>query len=130
MKEIKLPSGAELKIGLAPFSDSKALYQSVLEEAKSLRLDPAAEVDVNLFKDLFCAGLSSKKIEMSLKECLKKCLYNGLKIDPDKTFEPVEAREDYFQVCFEVAQENIAPFTKNLLQQYSAIFQKLKTVQA
>lgn len=129
MVEVKLPSGKVLKIQVAPFADSKALYQAFLEEVKGLRMDPTTEMDVNLWKDLLCLGLSSKKIEGALDPCLKRCLYGGLRIDND-TFEPVECRDDYFTVCFEVAKENILPFTKSLSQKYAHILDKLKSFQA
>lgn len=125
MIEKKMPSGAILKITLAPFKDAKALYQAVLEDVQGLKLNPKDDVDVNLFKDLFCIGMSSKKIELALVECMKRVLYNELKID-DRTFEPESAREDYFQVCIEVAKANIAPFVKNLMQQYSHILPMLQ----
>jgi hypothetical protein len=126
MKEVKVPSGAELKITLAPFSESKALFQAVTEEVKSLKLDPNAEVDVNFWKDIFCLGISSKRIEQALEPCLKRSTYNGLKIDKD-TFESPESREDYLTVCYEVAKENLLPFTKSLYAQYAPILEKLKS---
>lgn len=129
MREVKLPSGAILKITPAPFADARALYQAVMEEAKGLKLDPNADVDVNLYKDLFCVGLTSKKIESALWDCFKRCTYDSgagdLKITTD-SFEPVERRDDYLTVCFEVAKENVQPFMKSLYAQYSQI---LGTVQ-
>jgi hypothetical protein len=119
-KEVKLPSGAILKITLSPFKDAKALYQAMLEEAKTLKLDPHVEIDTNLYTDLFCAALSSKRIETALWECMKRVTYNDLKISDD-TFEPEAARDDYLQVCFEVAKENVQPFMKALMQQYSQV---------
>lgn len=127
MIEKKLPSGATLKITVAPFHDAKALYQACLEELKFLKVDPNDEIDVNLFKDLFCAALSSKKIEVALKECLKRVTYNDLKID-EQTFEPVEARQDYILVCFEVAKENIAPFAKSLYAEFAPILERIRPV--
>lgn len=123
---MKLPSGAELEINLSPFSISKSLYQAVLDELKSLKVDANTELDINFFKDVFCVGLSSKKIEFALDECMKRAIYNGLKIDKD-TFEPAAAREDYIAVCFEVAKVNLIPFTKNLFAQYSPALEKLKS---
>jgi hypothetical protein len=125
MIEKKLPSGAVLKITIAPFHDAKALYQACLEELKTLKIDPNDEIDVNLFKDLFCSALSSKKIEVALKDCLKRVTYNDLKID-DQTFEPIEARQDYILVCFEVAKENIAPFAKSLYAEFAPLLAKLQ----
>lgn len=113
-EDLTLPSGARLKITLAPFTISKALYQAMLEELKGLKLDPQAEIDANLFKDIFCVGFSSKKIEAALHDCLKRVLYNDVRIS-DATFEDPAAREDYLPVLLEVARINIRPFTKNLL---------------
>ena len=121
-----LPSGSELKITVGSFAESKALYQAILEEAKDLKMDAQAEVDVNLFKDLFCTMMSSKKVESALWGCMRRVTYNGLKIT-ESTFEDVEARQDYFEVCFEVAKENILPFTKSLYAKLSPILDKLKT---
>lgn len=125
MIEKKLPSGAVLKITLAPFAEAKALYQACLEELRGLKVDPHEEIDVNLFKDLFCVGLSSKKIENALAACMKRSLYNDLKID-ENTFEPVDARQDYMVACFEVAKENIAPFVKSLYAEYAPLWEKLQ----
>jgi hypothetical protein len=126
IEPIKLPSGAELRITLAPFTVAKSLYQAVLEETKLVRLDANMDIDTNLLKDLFCIGLSSKKIEAALDDCMKRCLYNNLKITAD-TFEAEEARQDYITVCFEVGKANIEPFLKALmpkLKQLSAIIPK------
>lgn len=124
MDPIKLPSGTELKITPGDFESSRDLFQAVLEEGKGLKLDPMAEIDVNLFKDLFCVGFSSKKIEKSLWKCMEKCLYNEMKIQKD-TFEPLDARQDYMTVCIEVGKANIMPFMKSLSAQYSGIFDQI-----
>ena len=124
MKKVKLTSGAELSIALAPFADSKALYQACLEEMKSLNFDGTKELDHNFFKDIFCTGLSSKKVEQALTTCMSRCLYDGLKIS-DETFEPEKARGDYFDVIIEVAKENIMPFTKNLYAKFSPLVEML-----
>lgn len=124
-RKVALPSGAELTIQLAPFADSKALYQAVLEEAKSLKIDAGADLDVNLFKDIFCSGFSSKKIESCLDKCLSRALYDGQKITAE-TFEPEGARQDYMAVCFEVASDNIAPFLKSLYAKFSVVLENLK----
>lgn len=125
--EVKLPSGALLKITMSPFAVSRALYQALLEEAKGLNLDPGAQVDVNLFKDLFCTALSSKKIESCLWECMKRATYNDLKITED-VFEPEAARDDYLSVCLEVARCNVLPFTKSLYARYADVVAMMKNI--
>jgi len=121
---VKLPSGAELKVSMAPFADSKDLYQAFLTECSVLNFDGAQEMDFNFFKDIFCIGLSSKLIEEKLWVCMGRCLYNGVRITPD-TFEPAKARDDYGTVMIEIAKENIEPFTKSLYAQYSHIIGEL-----
>lgn len=122
---IKLPSGAELKITPSEFKVSRELFQALLEELKGTKMDPEKEIDSNFFKDIFCTGFSSKRIEYSLGRCMERATYNNLKIT-DETWEPVEAREDYLMTCFEVAKVNIAPFTKSLYAQFSTMVEKLK----
>ncbi len=124
MREVKLPSGAALKITPAPFTEARALYQAVMEEVRTLKLDAQADIDANFYKDMLCVGLASKKIEACLWKCFERCTFNDgsgdLKITVD-TFEPIERRDDYIQVCYEVAQDNIRPFMKNLFAQYKNV---------
>ena len=123
MREIKLPSESVLKIYPAPFSDAKALYQSLLKELKQVPVDSKMEVG-ELYKQLFCLGFSSPEIEKCLWACMARCTYNSgngdLKIEKD-TFEPVEARGDFMQVCIEVAKENVLPFVKSLYAEYQRL---------
>lgn len=112
MKEISLPSGKKLSIGSTPFSESKALFQAVLEELRKIGIS-SKDDHMEVMKNLFCMGFSSKKVEDALAVCLKRCLYDGLKID-ENTFEPEESRADYLPVCLEVVKENVAPFLKGL----------------
>lgn len=130
MKEIKLPSGAVLKISPSPFATAKALYQSFLREVRGLKINSKMEMS-EIYKDLFCIGFSSPEVEKALWECMARCTYNGgrgdLKIDAD-TFEPIAAREDYLQVCTEVAKENLMPFTKDLYAEFRRLLAILEDV--
>lgn len=123
MKEIKLPSGATLKVAPAPFAPAKALYQALLKEAKGITISTKREVS-ELYKDLFCTAFSSPEIEKWLWECMKYCTYDSgkgdLKIGED-TFEPTESRDDFMSVCMEVAKENVLPFAKSLYAEYQRI---------
>ena len=109
MKEVKLPSGAVLKITPSPFATAKALYQTLLKEGRSIAVSSKTDL-ASIYKDLFCIGFSSPEVEAALWECMKRCTYdngNGeFKID-DKTFEPLSSRDDYLSVCMEVAKENV-----------------------
>lgn len=131
MIEKKLPSGAILKIHVAPFSDAKALYQAVLKELKTVDVKSKTEM-ASVFKDLACIGFSSKEIETALWKCFERCTYDSgkgdLRIDKD-TFEPIESREDYIVVCMDVARENIFPFVKSLYAEFSALLAMTENVQ-
>lgn len=105
-------SGAKLRIQLAPFAVSKALYQAVLSEVRNLEVSTIGDLEVLLLK-AFSLGFSSQRIENALWACFERCTYNGAKIDKD-TFEPVAARADYMKVCVEVAKANIHPFMSGL----------------
>lgn len=130
IKTIELKSGAELKISASSFDVAKALYQAVCEEMKDIKIESMDEA-INLGKDLLCMSLSSKKIDACVAECLKRCTYNGVRIiKENNVFESVKAREDYIEVLFEVAKENLAPFTKNLSALYSAMLGLVQSSQA
>jgi hypothetical protein len=117
---IKMPSGATLVVALASFAESKELYQVMMKEGKTLKIDGKTDLDYNFFKDGLCAFLSSKEVEAALWECMKRCTYNKMKIDED-TFEPEEAREDYMIVMYEVAMANLKPFLKGLSAQFGTL---------
>lgn len=128
MKEIKLPSGAMLRIGTIPFGEAKALYQAILLEAKDLKISNTSEI-AEILKNLICSGFSSKGIESALNICLKRCTYNDLRIE-ESTFEPISARSDYTTIWMEVVEEAITPFTSGLsagLKRLSALMQNTQT---
>ena len=111
MQEVKLPSGAILKIGHTPFEISLALNEAVIEELKNIDVTADTEMLV-IYKNLFCVGFSSPKIKECLWKCFERCTYNSGKGDfriDKNTFDPIDARQDYAEVCMEVAKYNIAP---------------------
>lgn len=127
MKEFPLPSGAVLKVGLAPFADSKALFQAVMFELKGVQIVSKSEV-ASLMKDLLMTGLSSNYIDAAVAKCMEKCLYNDMKIDKD-TFEPEAARGDYLFVIEKVATENLAPFLSPLFAKFKELSQMIESIQ-
>lgn len=118
-----LPSGAKLEIALAPFQDANNLQRAFARELKNVKISSAMEVsDVNFMKDLICTAVSSDSIMDALNVCMKRCAYNGLRIDKE-TFEAEEARGDFLIVCMEVAKENLLPFLKGLSAQFKDLLQ-------
>ncbi len=128
MREVVLPSGAVLKVTPSPFAVSKALYQALLAELKSVPIDSKMDMAA-VWKDLFCIGFSSPKIEACIWKCFERCLYSDLKMD-DQTFEPVERRDDYMKVCMEVVKENVLPFAKSLFAEFQHAVSTLESTQA
>lgn len=127
MKEVKLPSGAVLKISTIPWADAKALYKAVVKELRGIEL--RADMDMaNVYKDVFCAGFASSEVEARLEDCFKRCIYNAgngdFKID-EKTFEPEKARQDYILVCIEVMKEVLGPFVKSLSAEFGTVFKTI-----
>lgn len=117
-----LPSGAKLEFHQAPWKDARKLCQALASEALILKMNLSTEIDINFFKDLVCTAIHSEKIEAAIWVCMQRALYNGLKVTED-TFEPEEARQDYYPACIEIAQENAGPFMKGLYAPYA---EKLK----
>lgn len=128
-KEVTLPSGAVLRITPAPFAVAKDLYQAVLRELRFIPIQSENEFG-ELLKNIFTAGFSSKEIERLAMKCMERCTYDagdGQEKFTDKTFEPVEAREDYSVVFFEVVKENINPFAKSLWREYQKALSEATT---
>jgi len=132
MREVKLASGATLKINASPFKVAKDLYQAVLRELQGIPIATGTELP-EMLKMFFCAGFSSPAVEACLNKCFERCTYDygkgDLKITED-SFEPVKNREDYLKVCLEVAKENINPFVNSLYAEYRNALQILVSTQA
>lgn len=124
-RDLDLPSGRKLHIQTANFETSRALFEACMEEVKALKVDPEAEIDVNFLKDVFCTAISSKKIMKCVWDCFKTVTIDEVRISKD-TFEPVDARADYYTVCWEVTHDNVLPFMKSHLPMLSAILGKAK----
>jgi hypothetical protein len=127
MQIVKLPSGAELGLCESDFDVSKALYQSFLSEMRTVGIEMSTEIDANFFKNIVCVALSSPHFEAALYACMGRCTYNKIKIVPKTTFQPRDARGDYFLVCYEVARENIMPFTQDLFAKFSVHWEQIKS---
>ncbi len=127
-RKLKLPSGAELEICLAPFADAKRLHQALLKELRGVSIGGKNELHDTL-KNIVCTSFASPEVDAALAECLKRALYNGVKLD-ENTFEPAAARQDYEVVCFEVVVENVGPFMKSLYALSVPLLETLESIRA
>jgi|SRR5215217_2733933 len=123
---VELPSGAKLRIQIAPFAVAKKLYQVVAKEAKGIEYDHNKTEVGTVVKDLVLSAFSSEEIDAALWACLTSCTYDGsgkeLRVD-QHTFESIDARQDYIKACIEVAKDNIGPFAKSLFADFNEIMQ-------
>jgi len=118
---ILLKSGASLTVSLASFADGTRLLRVVARELAAVNFDmdlvnfeELSGKDVNVLKSAICQLVQSEAIEGVLKDCMKKCLYNGTRIVFPDTFEAEDARQDYLPVVWEVMKANLRPFFAGL----------------
>lgn len=109
---------------LAPFRDAKRLFDAVIKEVKAAKLDPKQELDVNFIKDMLFSVVASESVEAAIWPCLAHSIYEKHRITTD-SFESLEGREDFLEICYEVGKENILPFGKNLYAELSPLLGNL-----
>ncbi len=125
---MKTMSGSELVLAPAPFADAKALLTAFLKEARGVEIKGREELP-NLMKNIICAAVTSPEMDAALAKCMERCRYRGLKIVAD-TFEAIDARQDYLEVCYLVAEENLRPFMNSLYAKFVELSKKLESFQA
>ncbi len=128
-----LPSGAILRIQLAPFGDANALRKALLKELHDVEIRTSGEV-VDMIKNALCIGFSSDQVEHFAWLCARRCTIEQpgkgqLKIDKDTTFEPAEARQDYITVMVEVVKANVLPFGKSLFSAFREYMGVVESIQ-
>lgn len=123
--EKKLESGSVLKITLAPLEESYDLWQALIAHGVETKMHGDDEMSINVIKDAICLVLSSKDVRAKMRPCMERATYNGNKCIPE-TFEDEKSREDYLEVCFEVAKANCLPFAKRLYAKYEPLLKKMR----
>lgn len=119
MSELTVPSGAKVVINVGDFEDTIALKNAIMREASK----SGALIGLNLSSDISkLASLaavvdSSPEVYVAMWPCLSRCTYNGEKITK-KTFEPVEARKDYYDIVIECVKVNVTPFFESVLSKF------------
>lgn len=105
-----LPSGSKLVITVAPFIDSKALFDAVI---KAFRSTNQGNLDPN--KDLMSVleVVTSDEVGVALQKCFQRVTYEGLKFTPQLLDDPnltEKIRNDYMTICSLVVDANVKPF--------------------
>jgi len=109
MEMITTKSGGKLEILIIPFKEAHELFKVMTRELRSVRMGNKFEMTMDVLLTL----MSSEAIEKALWPVLKRCLYNGQKID-ETSFESDSAREDYIEVVNKVLEVATAPFSSSL----------------
>ena len=133
--EFKTESGADVKINMADFITSMKLKKAIQKALLVNKID-IASLDFSELKsgaissifELVLTADSNEEVENAVFKCLARCTYNGMKIEVS-TFEPMEAREDYYEVIIACLKENLSPFFKPLLSKLNAL-QERKLVES
>lgn len=131
---VSLPSGAELEMTLAPFTEGERLFTATAECLKSVKVNGNEDVEdltsnINSIKDAFLSCLTSQAMKDAILGCLKRCTYNKQRITSWDIFDDINARGDYLTVCWEVVRFNLSPFMKSLFSKLSALMETTKMSQ-
>ena len=131
----KMPSGANLHVGMAEFAQSAALMQAVLKQLVGLKLNPAdLQRDMQDIKDN-PAGIMAvvdKALGLATSEDVRRAVFacaTSVKYAPKATEHLVtldaalfddeefglQAREDYYTIMFRIAEVNCKPFLVKVL---------------
>lgn len=126
----KMPSGAELHVGMAEFENAGALMRAVLKQLAGLKLS-AADMKRDLeeikdnpsgimsFVDKAISLATSDEVRLAVFNCASSVKYspkaNAALIAVDRSlFDDeeygVQAREDYYTILYRVTEVNCKPF--------------------
>ena len=134
MAEVTVSSGAKVVVNIADFDDAMTLKNAIASElAKGklqlegltqgdLDIQNMMSLDMKVIEPLLQVALtidSAPEVNKAIFVCLEKCLYNGEKITK-QTFNPEEARADYYEIVIACLKVNLTPFFKGLLSKFLA----------
>lgn len=129
--KIKTQNGVDLVIEPADFISAMKLKNAVLKAVKESGVD-VSKIDLEKINaaslqpiiEVVLSADTSEDVEKAIFKCLERCTYNGERIIRE-TFEPVEAREDYYEIVIACLKENLAPFFKNLISKLKSLTPKV-----
>lgn len=121
-QKVALPSGAELEMTMLPFQEGRKLYKAITRALKDVHVDMNMEIqDLNALKDALIEITTNKEVEDEVLNALKRCTYNNERVLSWDFFDPLDKRQDYFSVCWEVVKFNLYPFASRLFAKLSGL---------
>ncbi len=119
MSEFLASTGTKVVINVADFEDAVNLKNAVSKQLATagikFDIDPQ-KTDIGSILGAIMQVDSSPEVNALLWPCLVRCTYGGHKITK-QTFEPPDAREDYYDIVLACAKANLTPFFKSLISQ-------------
>lgn len=131
MIEFTATSGAKVKINVADFEDAQNLKFAIQKALKSenIELKNLGDIlssDVWPLAKIALAVDCSKEVNDAIWPCLVRCSYNSEKITK-QTFEPVNARQDYYEIVASCVKENVGPLFGGVSAVLKKLFSKPKS---
>ena len=139
-------TGAKVVINVASMKQATNLKNVILKEIiknpLGLKLKETAEVKSALEKELDISDLLdylkntvigieiSEEFNNAIFDCLSKCTYDMKRITLDIFDDIPKAREDYYEILFKCAEENLRPFIKSLASRWKTLAPKIGESQA
>lgn len=133
-------TGNRIVINPAPYKTVLNLKRVLLNEIKNNSIGLKVSKDTNniyeksidftgcidFIKNVFIGAETSEEVEKALNECLAYCTYKTTyKISPALFDSEQDAREDYYEIVISCIEENLKPFIKSLVSEWSALAPKL-----
>ncbi len=128
-REVQLPSGRQLVVGIASLTEAGKLRRAVAAELLKVNIDLGGlkitpkllEADLsgvpsealNTLKNLFACALASEPVEQAIFLCGRRCTIDGEAVVPN-AFERPECRGDLLPFAGEVMRANLGPFFASL----------------
>lgn len=132
MTSVSVPSGKTVVVQEGGWDEAVALRVAVASELAGadlgdLKLSFNTEADLDIGKLLQIAMRldASQKVADALFVCLGRCTYDGQRITK-QTFEPRDARGDYYPIVIACLKENIGPFFVPLLSKLNPVLERMQ----
>lgn len=125
MADFQVSSGAKVNIKIASFGEVMRFKNAIQKAFSKSGIKFELSDNISDLTQIVMLIDSDDDVFRCLFECLKKCTYNGEKIT-ENTFEPEDARQDYYDIVIECLKVNFSPFLKGLASKWNTLSSVVK----